>query len=84
MHWHAAGDAVGYKKNNFLAPYIWHPKFFAPNTIPGMPWIYPENLEAIVAAISKLYANKYTDRHTNRIFTLDYRLQELQRYVMQI
>jgi len=30
------------------------PQFFAPKTIPGAPWIYPENLKAIVAAIPEL------------------------------
>jgi len=29
-------------------------KIFAPKTIPGMPWKYPENLEVIVAVVPEL------------------------------
>jgi len=55
------------RNTNFLAHTYDTQIFFAPKTIPGAPWIYPENLEALGTPIPDLYANKPTYMHTKRI-----------------
>jgi len=67
--------ALRNEKSNFLAPH-WIPQnLLVPRTIPGIPWSYTENLEAIAFPVLKLEVNKQTDIQTERILYIEGMLQ---------
>jgi len=58
-------------KNGKLTIFPTPMKFLAPETIPGVPWSYPENFEVIDAPVPKLPANKeqtYTYTQTELLY----------------